>query len=82
MILLPLILQLHLLPCVFTVALIVSQLQAVAALDVFQFTVFALFHTLVLPVKLLALNATSVHAYLTVLLVTFHALSFTFTVIV
>ena len=55
----PFILQLPLLPCVFTLALIVSQLHALALLCVFQFTVVDQ-HTLD-TVKLLALNATSVH---------------------
>ena len=78
--LLLLILQLPLLPCVFTLALIVSQLHAAALLKSFQLTVLAVFHTFVLHVKLFAVNTTSVHVYVTVLVVTFHALSFTFTV--
>ena len=57
------IVHVHLLHLLFasTVALIVSQLHADAALNVFQFTVFASFHTFVCPSKLFALNATSVH---------------------
>ena len=62
---------------VLTLAVIVSQVHALALLDVNQFAVFALFHTFACPSKLLAANATSVHVNVTSLLVTFHALSFT-----
>ena len=63
-----------------TVALIVSQLHALALLNVFQLTVFAPFHTFSCPVKLFAVNTTSAHVYVTVFVVSFHASSFTFTV--
>ena len=81
-ILFPFTLQLHFhcVDSVFTVAVIVSQLHAAAALNVFQFAVFALFPTFVSPTKLFAVNTTSVHVYVTVSVVTFHAASFTFTV--
>ena len=62
---------------VLTLAVIVSQVHALALLDVNQFAVFALFHTFACPSKLLAANATSVHVNVTFLLVIFHALSFT-----
>lgn len=77
LILFPFTTQLHLFPFVFNVAVIVSQLHALASLNVNQFAVCSAFHTFVLPVKSLAFNATSVHVNVTFLLVTFHALSFT-----
>ena len=79
-ILLLLILQLHLLHCVFTLAVIVSQLHALASLNVNQFSVLAVFHTLVCPVKSCPVTTTSAHVNVTVFVVSFHALSFTFTV--
>ena len=81
-ILFPFIVHVHFVHLLFasTVALIVSQLHAAAALDVNQLTVFAVFPTFVLHVKLFAVNTTSAHVYVTVFVVTFHALSFTFTV--
>ena len=63
-----------------TVALIVSQLHAAAALKSFQLTVLDVFHTLVCPVKSCPVITTSAHVYVTVFVVTFHAVSFTFTV--
>ena len=59
----PFILHVHFVHLLFasTVAVIVSHPPALALLNVFQFTVFALFHTPSLPVKLFAVNTTSVH---------------------
>ncbi len=59
----PFILHVHFVHLLFasTVAVIVSQLHALALLNVFQLTVFALFHTSSLPIKLFAVNTTSVH---------------------
>ena len=65
---------------VLTLAVIVSQLHADASLHVNQLTVFDPFPTFVLHVKLFAFNTTSAHVYVTVSVVSFHALSFTFTV--
>ncbi len=81
-ILFPFILHVHFVHLLFvsTVALIVSQLHALAALHVNQLIVFFAFPTFVCPVKLFAVNTTSAHVYVTVSVVTFHALSLTFTV--
>ena len=59
----PSILHVHFVHLLFasTTAVIVSQLHAFALLNVFQLTVFALFHTSSLHTKLFAVNTTSVH---------------------
>ena len=78
-----LILQLHLLPFVFTVALNAQfpQFHSAALLNVFQFHVLAAFHTLLLNVKLLAVGATLLTVHVAVLLVTFPKLSLTYAVL-
>lgn len=81
-ILFPFILHAHFVQLLFesTVAVIVSQLHALAALNSFQFAVLDVFHTLVCPVKSCAVNGMSVHvALFTTLHVPLHWLSLTFT---
>jgi hypothetical protein len=83
-ILFPFILHVHFVHLLFvsTVAVTVSQLHALASLKSFQLTVCDVFHTFVCPMKSCPVNTTSAHVYVTVSVVSFHALSFTFTVTV
>ena len=80
---LPLILQLHLLPFVFTVAINdpFPHSHSAALLRVFQSPVLAVFHTLSLNVKSLAVGATSITFHVAVWLVTFPKLSLTYAIL-
>lgn len=80
----PLIVQLHLLPFVFTVAVNAPfpQFHSAALLKLFQSHVFAVFHTLLLNVKLFAVGATSLTVHVAVWLVVFPNASLTYAVYV